>query len=187
MSAAHLDDGAPQTPCLVSKVLPDVSLLPPFKSFSVPSPSSSLTPSWGLTFPRTRAEAHPFLLRFCSCPGFEEPGEELGGFPASSGPSPHFQGTWPPAPGTWCGQREEEASFPGHSPWLFLSSSPIIFSGTLKWIPLISGGFPILRLRGSLRHPLRRTQDRKSVTAAKVGMGEEKAEGAPILQTPSGI
>lgn len=138
----------------------DISLLPPS---TLSHSLHRLLPlgCLGLPFPRTRAEACPFLPRLCSCPGLEEPGEELGGFPASSGPSPHHPGTWHPAPGTWRGQREEEAPFPGHPPGLFLSRSPIIFTVTLRWAPLISGGSPILRLRGSLRDPLGRTQNRK--------------------------
>lgn len=95
--------------------------------------------------------------------------------------------TWHPAPGTWHGQREEEAPFPGHSPGVFLSSSLVIFTVKLGCVPLISGGFPISGCEHPLEIPSGGLRTEKSLTAAEVGMREGERGGAPILRTPSGL
>ena len=151
------------------------------KSFSELSPSSPLLGA-DFSVPRASAEACPSLLRLCLFPGLGL-GEDLGNFPASSGPSPHQDSTWHTAPSTWCGQREEESPFP----WPLSRG----FSFPALWPPLPwnSGTFPVgfqfLACEDPLEIRIWGLRMKKSNwTAADMGIRERKGRGRP-LQSPS--
>lgn len=185
------------SPLSTSRV--DISCLPP-RCWCLPDTLSSLEPSdipllppsmpnhslncllplhcLGLIFPvpRANAETCPFLFRLCLFPG-PGLGEDLGNFPASSGPSPHQHGTWHPAPSMWYGQREEQFPFPRP-----LSRG---FSFPALWPPLpwnlgrFPVGFQLLGCEDPDPH-LRTQNGKKQLDSCWCG---DKRRGCP-LQTP---